>query len=361
MSYCLNERLALADRAPLVIGGDAESFKRDYPNAAYVPARVEEIEALGGKRFADIIVNNPTPDIVNALGQRLAKNGNMWLVGKPAETGDVTIDVGGIHYENKRFFGGGDSWQASGQANARNDIKPGGKALFIGAGGPMGQMHVQRAIEKAGGADFVVVTDLDKSRLEHIAHRFGGLAKARNAELVMVDPTAFDSPAAVTAHLRELAPEGYDDIVVLAPVPALVRQAVDLAADNAFVNIFAGIQIGRTAELPLEALCRGVKLIGCSGSRISDLRRVLQLVEAGELDSNRSVAAIGGLNAAHKGLEAVHNATYPGKTVIYTQIPDLPLMSLEEVARQIPEVGEKLTAEGAWTKEAEQVLMEKYV
>jgi len=360
MSYCLEERLGPKGPGPLVVVDEVtDSCKVGFPNAVILPRSLEGIEAIAGKSFDDIIVRYPTPAMVNSLAPKLNKGGNLWLVGQAAEVGDVTLDVGGIHYENKRYFGGGATLEAVAAVNERNDLLPGGSALFIGAGGPMGQMHVQRALEKAKGPARVVVTDLDRSRLDHIVKRFGPLAEEKNIELVTLSPGEFDSPAAMEERMRGLAPAGYNDVVVLAPVAFLVRQAVSLAADHAFVNIFAGLVIGTKAAIPLEALCRGVKLIGCSGSRISDLRKVLAMVEANELDSNRSVAAIAGLNAAHEGLKAVKEASYPGKTVIYTQIPDLPLMALEEVPERIPELKDKLSPEGAWTKEAEAALLER--
>jgi hypothetical protein len=85
------------------------------------------------------------------------------------------------------------------------------------------------------------------------------------------------------------------------------------------------------------------------------------MVEAKQLNTNLSVAAIGGLNAAREGLEGVKAARFPGKTVIYTQIPDLPLLSLEEVPQYLPALKDKLTADGAWTKEAEDALLEMYL
>ncbi len=362
MSYCLEERLEPANDGPLVVCDNVQdSCRQNFPNATILPRTLDGLDALGGQTFDDIIVARPTPRLVNTLGPRLRKNGNMWLVGEPEEVGEVTIDVGGVHYENKRFFGGGASWKECAEANRRNDLLPGGKALFIGAGGPMGQMHVQRALEKADGPALVVVTDLDKSRLDHIINRFTPLAERRGAQLLTLAPGDFDSQDAMNARIEELADGGYNDVVVLAPLPALVRQAVDLAAENAFINIFAGIPTGKTVGLPLDKLCRGVKLIGCSGSRISDLRRVLEFVEAGELDTNRSVAAIGGLEAAHNGLQAVKDATYPGKTVIYTQIHGLPLTPLEELKDALPEVAAHLSPEGAWTTEAEAALLEKYL
>ena len=357
MSYCLDDRI-VPDGASQLVVSDDPAWKARFPKAVFVSSA---LEGLGDALFDDIIVTNPAPAVVTALDAKLNKKGTMFLLGAPAAEGDVTLDVGAIHYQDKRFLGGGGTLEALASIHARNDLRPGGKSLFIGAGGPMGQMHVQRAIEKSNGPAKVVVTDLDRGRLDHLVARFGGMATEKGIEFVTLAPTDFESQAAMNARITELAPDGYDDVVVLAPVPALVTQAVKLAADNGFVNVFAGLGIGTTAPIPLTALCRGIKIIGCSGSRISDLRRVLELVEAGELDSNRSVAAIGGLGAAHAGLKAVKEASYPGKTVIYTQIPDLPLMALEEVPERIPELKGKLSPEGAWTKEAEAALLEKFI
>ena len=114
-------------------------------------------------------------------------------------------------------------------------------------------------------------------------------------------------------------------------------------------------------EIKVADLCRGVKIMGSSGSRISDLRKVLSLVEEGKLNTNLSVAAIGGLNAAHEGLVSLRDARFPGKTVIYTQIPDLPLMPLEEIPQRIPEIADALGPGGAWTIEAEKALLELYL
>ena len=272
------------------------------------------------------------------------------------------IDVGAVHYQNKRYLGGGDTLEAIAEANRRNDLLPRGTGLFIGAGGPMGQMHVQRAIEKRDGSGRVVVTDLDRKRLDHIENRFGALAQSRNVELITLAPSDFEDQEAMNARIKELGgTEGYSDVVVLAPVPPLVRQGVGLAARNGFVNLFAGLATGTKAAVPVEQLCRGVKMIGCSGSRISDLRAVLAMVEAKQLESNRSVAAIGGLNAAHAGLKAVKEAVYPGKIIIYTQVPSFPLTPLEDLARTEPEVATHLSPDGSWTNAAEQAFLEKYL
>ena len=359
MSYDLTERLEPTGAAQLIVSDAPEALKAQLPNARVTGSDLAGLaEAV---TFDDNALEGVTPALVEALGKRLNPKGNLYLLGAPKEDGKAPLDVGGIHYQAKRVLGGGATLAEIAQANARNDLLPGGTSLFIGAGGPMGQMHVQRAIEKADGSKTVVVTDLDRGRLNHIVARFGDLAARRGVELVTLSPADFASQDEMNARIVELGgPEGYSDVVVLAPVPGLASFAVDLAAPRGFVNVFAGLAVGTVAPLTVSKLCQGVKVIGCSGSRISDLRKVLALAEAGQLDTNRSVAAIGGLDAAHHGLKAVKEAKYPGKTVIYTQIPELPLMSLEEVKEKLPEVGAKLSPEGGWTVAAETALLEKF-
>jgi len=358
MSYSLEDRVRPGDGERLVVTDDPAAFKDAHRGAAIVP---RSLEGLGEAQFDDVIVDGPSPGIVGELAGRLRRNGAMFLLGAPVEDGGVPIDIGRIHYDNLRIYGGGDTLEAVAAANVRGDLLPGGSALFVGAGGPMGQMHVQRALEKAGGSKLAVVTDLDESRLAHIRRRFGALAQANGAQLVTLAPEQFESQEAMDDKVRSLAPAGYDDVVVLAPVAKLVVGSLAFAADHAFVNVFAGLGIGTMGSFRLGDLCRGVKLIGSSGSRISDLGKILELVEAGQLNTNLSVAAIGGLNAAREGLEGVKAARFPGKTVIYTQIADLPLMALEDVPRNLPELEDKLSPEGAWTKQAEAALIERYL
>lgn len=357
MSYCLEDRIAPVDGKLLVVTADADAWRAREPEADIVAPSLEG----AGDAYDDIIIDRPTPELVERLAGRLSKNGIMYLIGEPASDGTASIDIGRIHYENIRFYGGGTNLKSIAAANARNDLLPGGRALFIGAGGPMGQMHVQRAIEIQNGPRQVVVTDLDRSRLDHIVERFGALAAAKGVQLITLAPSEFESPAYMNAAIRAHAPAGFDDVVVLAPVPALVEQAISFAADNAFVNVFAGVGIGTMANIRVADLCRGIKIVGSSGSRISDLRKVLAMVEAHELNTNLSVAAIGGINAAREGLEGVKSARFPGKTVIYPQITDLPLMDIREIPQRLPELADKLTPQGAWTKAAEEALLEKYL
>ncbi len=301
----------------------------------------------------DVVLRDATPEKLLGASKQLKKDARVFILGVAATDGSVSLDIGRIHYEGLRFLGGGTTVEEVAQANARHDLLPGGAALFIGGAGPMGQMHVQRAIERANGPRLVVVTDLEEYRLQHVRDRFGTLAQSKGVTLRTLVP----SKAQGNDELRALAPDGYDDIVIMAPAAGLVTALMPLAADRALINVFAGVPIGSFADVRLSDLCRGIKIIGSSGSRIRDMQAVLDMVERRELNTNLSVAAIGGLNAAKTGLEGLRDARFPGKTVIYPQLPDLPLMSIEEAAQSIPELNGKLSPEGAWTTEAEQALL----
>ncbi len=79
------------------------------------------------------------------------------------------MDVGRVHYNRWVYVGGAGPDIAArlpGRAGARQPASPGGRAWFVGAGGPMGRMHVQRAIQVAGGPAIIVCTDVSDLRLQ---------------------------------------------------------------------------------------------------------------------------------------------------------------------------------------------------
>jgi hypothetical protein len=87
---------------------------------------------------------------------------------------------------------------------------------------------------------------------------------------------------------------------------------------------------------------------------MTDMSLTLEKVLTSELRTNRSVAAIGSLNAARDGLQALKDATFPGKVVIYPTIKDMPLTPLPEFKEKFPTVYAKLANGREWTNEAEE-------
>ena len=148
---------------------------------------------------------------------------------------------------------------------------------------------------------------------------------------------------------------GFDDIVVLAPVPIVIAEAAPYLAAKGVMNVFAGVARGTVTQLDLsDAYLKDARVIGHSASTIDDLRLMLHQAESGQLSPNRSVAAIGSLDAARDGLAAVRDTAFPGKVVIYPQIKEFPLTALPDLGEKLPTVYAKLIDGREWTNEAEE-------
>ena len=147
---------------------------------------------------------------------------------------------------------------------------------------------------------------------------------------------------------------GFDDIVVLAPIPSVISEAAACLAPRGVMNIFAGVARGTMAQLDLgDTYMKSVRVFGHSASTIADLRLMLRQTETGELSPNRSVAAIGSLGAARDGLQSVKETRFPGKVVIFPHIKEFPLTALPDLKDKLPTVHAKLKDGREWTVEAE--------
>ena len=76
-------------------------------------------------------------------------------------------------------------------------------------------------------------------------------------------------------------------------------------------------------------------------------------MEQAELATDSVVAAVGGIRAVKEGLAAVRDARFLGKTMIYPQLDQLPLLSVEECAERYPSLREKLIDGRYWNCSAE--------
>ena len=149
--------------------------------------------------------------------------------------------------------------------------------------------------------------------------------------------------------------KGFDYVVVLAPIPAVIADAATYVAPGGVMNVFAGVGRGTMASLDLsDAYLKGIRVIGQSASSIDDLKFTLAMAQSGRLSPNRSVAAVGSLSAARDGLRAVQDQVFPGKVVVFPNIKEMPLTTLSELKEKLPTVHAKLASGREWTVEAEQ-------
>lgn len=302
----------------------------------------------------DIVLLGGDADLIEKVSPRLNQFGIIALMADMPLSRSVNVDVGRIHYHRWVYVGSTsmDIARAYSDVPVRANLRTGGKAWFVGAGGPMGRMHVQRAIEFKNPPAVIVCSDVSDMRLGELCKAFADQARERGIQFVCLNPT---DTAGYAAGMAAFQKAGFDDIVVLAPVPAVIAEAYSHLSPLGVMNVFAGVARGTLAALDLSgAYLLGARVIGHSASLMSDFELVLDKTNSGELSPNRSVAAIGSLSAARDGLKAVKEAILAGKVVIYPNIKELPLTTLVELKEKLPTVYARLNAHGEWTNEAEE-------
>ncbi len=356
-SYVNEERATIKHGGRLLIVTDDVSFKPEQiklplsykggPAETIVRASTK-LADLPNESFDDIVVFTPDVKTIEQLNDKLAARGIMNLVmcnrkiGAPARIG-----VGRIHYGMTRWIGTMTSNPADSYRWIPNtgEVRDNDRIQVVGAGGPMGQMHVIRNICSGKRNLSVVATDMDDARLASLAAKAQALADARKLSLRMVNTA------------RTKLTENYTYIALMAPIPVLLAQAVHDAGPACLINIFAGIPAPTKHEIDLDTYIeRHCYMFGTSGSTIQDMKIVLDKVQTGQLNTDCSVDAVSGMAGAKDGIAAVENRTLAGKIIVYPQLHEMPLTPLAELAKSYPTVAAKLQA-GQWTGEAEQELL----
>ena len=313
-------------------------------------------DQTSGHGFDDILIAGDIPDeMAEQISLVLADHGIVNFTDAPKFHRNLKLDIGRIHYNRHHFLSTTSQDPNNSYLETRTaDILPGGVVWLIGAGGPMGQMHLQRAIHLKNPPVRIVATETNEVRFKSITDRFAKEAKERGVELCVLNPKSL-SIDEFKAQLTQLsAGDGFDDIVCMVPSIEAIEFAQHYLSRGAWFNIFAGVARGALAEIDVNQLIdKNIRILGSSGSSLADMREVVSLTERGELSTNRSLAAIGGMLAAKKGLQAVREGWFPGKTLIFPLIPDLPLTALPDLKNDFPSVFEKLEEGQFWTKAAE--------
>lgn len=229
-------------------------------------------------------------------------------------------------------------------------IVPGGRAAILAGVGPMGLGAIDHALHIEPRPSLLVVTDIDQARLDRAARIFTTEhARSQGVELHFVNTAGISD---VPGMLRGLTPDGrgYDDVLVMAPVRAVVEQGVKILGYDGCLNFFAGpTDPNFSAEFNFYDLhYNRTHVAGNSGGTNQDLIDSLDYLARGLLDPAYMVTHIG-------GLDAVIDTTLRqpeikgGKKLIYThkRLPLIGLDELEEVARTgRPAVNPSLIVDG---------------
>jgi len=339
--------LEYADRL-LLTGGDARELALEIDAEVFAyPEKVAH--AVGDEGIDDIIVCKATVETIEMAADLLAPQGVMVLPPLPEGT-DAQLDIGAIHYRGLYFITHTEPTLAKTYAKRRRTkLKPGGRALFIGAGGPMGQIYLQTAIDSPQPPSLMLVTEIDDVRLAHLEELFGPQARAKGIDMRFANTLHTD-----LAELIE--PQSMDDIVGLCPVWAPIKAAEPFVAPDGLINVFAGIKVGTKGAVDLGVLARGVTIIGNSGSAVEDLQGVIEGTLRGELRPNTSVAVIGPIARVWEAMRQVMYRETSGKICIFPELDIPDLIPLGRLADHFPTVAAKLDDHGFWTREAEDEL-----
>ena len=327
---------------------------------------VDQIAAFAAehteKGFDDIVMLGAvSAEKVSTVAVQIARRGTLNLIGTEPLDGLVSADVGRLHYDYIAFVGGAgpDIAASYGEARNRCELQSNGTAIFVGAGGPMGQMHVQRAIELPNGPKLIIATEISQMRLDALSELFGPLAEANERTLLTFNPAT--SEESISDYVQRVTDGKLaDDVVVSVPHAGLMAESDTLMNENGMLVLFAGVPNGTMAPINLSnVFLHNAQYTGTSGLTIDDQRLVMDRTLEGNLSPSRSVAAIGGMEAAQDGVVAMMESRYAGKIVIFPQITDLPLMGLNELAAAHPDIAAHLGPNFAWTDAAEEALIEK--
>ena len=210
-------------------------------------------------------------------------------------------------------------------------IREGGNMAILAGAGPMGLGAIDYAIHCDRKPGLLVVTDIDQARLD------------RAASIYTVEEAAKNGVKLVYANTRENAVEtlmgltdgkGYDDVLVFAPVPAVIEQADAVLAFDGCLNFFAGpTNPALSANFNFYNVHYAAHhLVGTSGGNTDDMREALYMIAEGKLNPAGMITHVGGLNAV---VETTLNLPKipGGKKLIYPNIY-MELTAIDDFAKK---------------------------
>lgn len=231
-------------------------------------------------------------------------------------------------------------------------IKDGGTMLMMGATGPMGLLGVDLALHGDKKPGKLVITDVDETKLL----RAKKLYHSEEVEMVFVHTANLEEPKKILLELS--GGNGYDDIFVFAPVPALVTLGSALLAFDGCLNFFAGpSDRNLQAEVNIYDIHYNQHhYVGTSGGDTQDMKKAIQWIEEKRVDVSKIVTHILGLRDVANitmnlpSLGGGKKLVYTHKDINYTDLTELPDES------ELKRILEKNN--GVWSKEAEVWLLE---
>ena len=209
-------------------------------------------------------------------------------------------------------------------------IKEGGNMAILAGAGPMGLGAIDYAIHCDRKPGLLVVTDIDQARLDRAASIYTAEEAAKNGVKLVYANTREN---AVETLMEISGGKGYDDVMVFAPVPAVIEQGDAILAYDGCLNFFAGpTNPALSANFNFYNVHYAAHhLVGTSGGNTSDMMEALEMIADGKMNPAGMITHVGGLNAVAE--TTLNLPKIPGgKKLIYTNI-NLPLTAIDDFAK----------------------------
>ena len=164
-------------------------------------------EVLGADlSFDDILLLDADTETVDAAAPHLAGGGVLAIARPDPMSRPIAMDLGRLHYDNIVYVGttGSDLDAAYQGTPMHAALQAGGLAWIAVAGGAMGRMHVQRALESGTAPRLVLATEVSAERADDLLQSFGSLAKRRGVMLVVINPQAAPRDFAAALAVAEV-------------------------------------------------------------------------------------------------------------------------------------------------------------
>ena len=158
---------------------------------------IEVVEGDDGEsRYDDIVVLGGDAALCEQVFGRLAHSGSFNLVlGGPLDR-PVSVDIGRMHYDNLLVVGTDQLDLSAAYQPVRTQLKEHGVTWVLGAAGPMGQMHFQRALSMPGKPRKIVATNLHAARMAPVRRQFARQAHEAQVEVIYLSQDQFADEAA---------------------------------------------------------------------------------------------------------------------------------------------------------------------
>ncbi|MEI6131854.1 MAG: zinc-binding dehydrogenase [Bacillota bacterium] len=282
----------------------------------------------------------------------LAYNGEAYFSGSLSEPMSCIVGTYHANYHTTQ-----------GSYEHKMGIVEGGKLAILAGAGPMGLGAIDYAIHCDRKPGLVVVTDIDDVRLARAEEILTVAEAAKNGvKLMYINTAKHENPVEFLISLTD--GDGFDDVLVFAPVKPIVEQGDKILAKDGCLNFFAG---PTNPEFSAEFNFYNVHyasthVVGTSGGNTDDMVESLEMMTAGLIDPSVMITHVGGLNAV---IETTLNLPKipGGKKLMYTHI-EMPLTAIvdfeklgetDQMFKTLAEI--VVRHKGLWNVEAEKYLL----